>query len=144
MSLTDLFLATPAELSLAFRGWKRSAPLLGDFVERTKVNPFTRAAVTVRTLVPDEQPEADPDAVLKPNFLQLPRIDQKGLGITELEALASAALGWDKDRARSEVLGRFLHGPAESEAAVLEISPELVQRLSTLASSEFDSSVGRR
>lgn len=131
MPLTNVFLATDEEIARTLRGWKRAATLLPDFVERTVVNPFTREQLTIRTLVSDEQPEPDPDAVIDP-ALDLPFLDQKGLDVLQIVFLGRVLLGWDQDRANSEILGRFVHGPLDAEVSVVELPPSLVLHLAAL------------
>lgn len=132
MGLADLFLATDDEIATAFPGWQRPAPLLDQFVTTTRSNPFTGTATTIRTLIPAEQPEPDPDAAADGDFRHLPRIDQKGLSTIEVISLASVVMGWDADRSDSEVHGRLFIGPPDAEVWLCQISPALVARLAEL------------
>jgi hypothetical protein len=64
---------------------------LDEFVTKTVKNPFTGEFLrTIRTLISDEQPEADPDAVEYGDFRKLPWMDQKGIYTVDLVSLASA------------------------------------------------------
>lgn len=132
MGLTDVFIATDQEVTAIFHGWKRPTPLLDDFVEKHFTNPFTGTTATIRTLIPDNQPEPDADAVLDGDFRKLPWIDQKGLDSIRVADLASILIGWDAERSSSEIHGRAYIGPPEAEVAVCEFPRVLLQRLAEL------------
>jgi hypothetical protein len=130
--LTDFFVASSSELESVFHGWARPAPLLDDFVTRTIRNPFTRVTTTVRSRIPDSQPEAAPGAIENPDVSSFDLLDQKGLSITDLVMLARALMDWEEDNASSEIKGRIFAGPPEAEGVLVELPEALTKRLAIL------------
>ncbi len=136
--LTDFFIATDAELFATFRGWKRPAPLLDECITMTAVNPFTGKSQTIRTRISPEQPAADGDAVIDPDFRAMPWIDQKGIQTVQVVELATILLGWDADQSDCEIHGRIFNGPEEASAVLCEMPPALVARLADLHSDDVE------
>jgi hypothetical protein len=136
MPYTDVFIATDEDIAIIFRSWKRPAPLLDEFITKSVANPFTGKTITIRTMIRDEQPPPDSDAVEDGDFRKLPWMDQKGIYTVDLVSLASILMGWDRERSDSEIHGRLFCGPPRAEVALCEIPPVLVSRLSELGSDE--------
>jgi hypothetical protein len=137
MGRADFFLATSAELAAVFKGWKRAAPLLAQPITLTVTNPFTKESKQIRTWIEAEPPTADPGAVTSADLRGLHCIDQKGVMTTDVVDLAAMVMEWDLDRADSEVHGRLLEGPPHATAAVCEVPPVLVERLTRLSTKEL-------
>jgi hypothetical protein len=130
--LTDFFIASDDEFASVFRGWKRAAPLLNTPRTFEVINPFTGKPMTGQSRSNPESPQADADAILDPDFHQLPWIDLKGIFPNEIANLAEGLLGWDNQTAQDEVMGRSVSGPKDTEQFVTEMPAELTTRLAEL------------
>src|SRR5262245_30394144 len=141
--LTDFFVASDDEMSIAFRGWAKPAPLLDEFVTRMGKNPFTGQMVELRSRRSPMQPEPAPGAVERGNYQRLPWIDQKGISTLELAHLAEIVMDWDHDYAFEEINGRMYYGPDGTSECVFELPAPFVERLAA-TSTEQHATLGAR